>query len=337
MWWKWNPIVPSMTIIITQLPWSSSFDYWLFLKKLFADLYLPEYDTQLAPAGPPESDMASSSYLESNHNHSAVGGCGVRARSGMPSGTSLGSSGPAGGLERPPGSMDRVLKIFHYFETNSEPCTWASNIRHGDGTDVRVSCTCLRRLASFFFFIVTSLLFLTGCHPENSRNPQTALCVLSGPPSHSPPLRRAALAAPRLGRFSRQGEVWKTASPGGVEVELQTSIIFFGHGHCTDFCHWENGKSHLELAVSLFNELLGQCIRCPTCCNRVRQFFITNLWTLCSSMEHYIKMTVDTSARLLPDGRDGALVKPQNCKLSMINGVSCSVSYDPRLNHLNGQ
>uniref|UniRef100_A0A3Q1JNL6 Focal adhesion kinase 1 n=1 Tax=Anabas testudineus TaxID=64144 RepID=A0A3Q1JNL6_ANATE len=58
--------------------------------------------------------MASSSYLEPNLNHSAVGG-----------------------LERPPGSMDRVLKIFHYFETNSEPCTWASNIRHGDATDVR--------------------------------------------------------------------------------------------------------------------------------------------------------------------------------------------------------
>uniref|UniRef100_A0A3Q3QGC2 Focal adhesion kinase 1 n=1 Tax=Monopterus albus TaxID=43700 RepID=A0A3Q3QGC2_MONAL len=57
--------------------------------------------------------MASSSYLEPNLNHSAVG------------------------LERPPGSMDRVLKIFHYFETNSEPCTWASNIRHGDATDVR--------------------------------------------------------------------------------------------------------------------------------------------------------------------------------------------------------
>uniref|UniRef100_A0A671VPC6 Focal adhesion kinase 1 n=1 Tax=Sparus aurata TaxID=8175 RepID=A0A671VPC6_SPAAU len=69
--------------------------------------------------------MASSSYLEPNHNHSGSGGCGVKSRSGMP------------GLERPPGSMDRVLKIFHYFETNSEPCTWASNIRHGDATDVR--------------------------------------------------------------------------------------------------------------------------------------------------------------------------------------------------------
>uniref|UniRef100_A0A667ZYG3 Focal adhesion kinase 1 n=1 Tax=Myripristis murdjan TaxID=586833 RepID=A0A667ZYG3_9TELE len=69
--------------------------------------------------------MASSSYLEPNLNHSSAGGCGVKSR------------GSAGGLERPPGSMDRVLKIFHYFETNSEPCTWASNIRHGDATDVR--------------------------------------------------------------------------------------------------------------------------------------------------------------------------------------------------------
>uniref|UniRef100_A0A3B3HWW7 Focal adhesion kinase 1 n=1 Tax=Oryzias latipes TaxID=8090 RepID=A0A3B3HWW7_ORYLA len=58
--------------------------------------------------------MASSSYLEPSLNHSTSGGCG-----------------------RPLGSMDRVLKIFHYFETNSEPSTWASNIRHGDATDVR--------------------------------------------------------------------------------------------------------------------------------------------------------------------------------------------------------
>uniref|UniRef100_A0A1A7XAH4 Focal adhesion kinase 1 n=1 Tax=Iconisemion striatum TaxID=60296 RepID=A0A1A7XAH4_9TELE len=79
--------------------------------------------------------MASSSYLEPSLNHSAAGGCGVKSRPGMPGGP--GTSGSAGGLERPPGSMDRVLKIFHYFETNSEPSTWASNIRHGDATDVR--------------------------------------------------------------------------------------------------------------------------------------------------------------------------------------------------------
>ncbi|XP_014867517.1 PREDICTED: focal adhesion kinase 1 isoform X12 [Poecilia mexicana] len=96
---------------------------------------LPKYDGQLAPAGPSESGMASSSYLEPSLNHSTAGGCGVKSRPGMPG--TPGTSGSAGGLERPPGSMDRVLKIFHYFETNSEPSTWASNIRYGDATDVR--------------------------------------------------------------------------------------------------------------------------------------------------------------------------------------------------------
>uniref|UniRef100_A0A8C2XWX4 Focal adhesion kinase 1 n=1 Tax=Capra hircus TaxID=9925 RepID=A0A8C2XWX4_CAPHI len=43
------------------------------------------------------------------------------------------------GVERSPGTMERVLKVFHYFESNSEPTTWASIIRHGDATDVRVS------------------------------------------------------------------------------------------------------------------------------------------------------------------------------------------------------
>ncbi|XP_058502744.1 focal adhesion kinase 1-like isoform X4 [Solea solea] len=101
---------------------------------IYAQHPLPKYDGQLAPAETFESSMASSSYLEPNLNHSAVGGCAVKSRSGMPG---VGTSSSAGGLERPPGSMDRVLKIFHYFETNSEPCTWASNIRHGDATDVR--------------------------------------------------------------------------------------------------------------------------------------------------------------------------------------------------------
>uniref|UniRef100_A0A8B9IRH3 Focal adhesion kinase 1 n=1 Tax=Amazona collaria TaxID=241587 RepID=A0A8B9IRH3_9PSIT len=41
------------------------------------------------------------------------------------------------GMERSPGSMERVLKVFHYFENSSEPTTWASIIRHGDATDVR--------------------------------------------------------------------------------------------------------------------------------------------------------------------------------------------------------
>ncbi|XP_069392780.1 focal adhesion kinase 1-like isoform X9 [Paralichthys olivaceus] len=112
--------------------------FWDFLGCTNTDIsrisYYTEYDSQLAPAGAFESGMASSSYLEPNLNHSAAGGCGVKSRSGMPG---VGTSSSAGGLERPPGSMDRVLKIFHYFETNSEPSTWASNIRHGDATDVR--------------------------------------------------------------------------------------------------------------------------------------------------------------------------------------------------------
>lgn len=41
------------------------------------------------------------------------------------------------GMERSPGAMERVLKVFHYFESNNEPPTWASIIRHGDATDVR--------------------------------------------------------------------------------------------------------------------------------------------------------------------------------------------------------
>uniref|UniRef100_U3FZE0 Focal adhesion kinase 1 n=1 Tax=Micrurus fulvius TaxID=8637 RepID=U3FZE0_MICFL len=40
------------------------------------------------------------------------------------------------GVERSPGTMERVLKVFHYFESNNEPTTWASIIRHGDATDV---------------------------------------------------------------------------------------------------------------------------------------------------------------------------------------------------------
>lgn len=39
------------------------------------------------------------------------------------------------------GSVDRVLKVFHYFETNVEHSFWSSNIRYGDATDVRVRST----------------------------------------------------------------------------------------------------------------------------------------------------------------------------------------------------
>ncbi|XP_046886903.1 focal adhesion kinase 1 isoform X6 [Hypomesus transpacificus] len=85
-------------------------DCWPFLHT--------EYDRQLAPA---KGGMASA-YMEPGLNHAL--GCGFKSRGGP-------------GMERPAASMDRVLKIFHYFESNSEPCTWASNIRHGDATDVR--------------------------------------------------------------------------------------------------------------------------------------------------------------------------------------------------------
>ncbi|XP_030639160.1 focal adhesion kinase 1 isoform X1 [Chanos chanos] len=61
-------------------------------------------------------------YLEPNLNHALSQGVKPRFTVGM---------------ERPPGAMERVLKVFHYFESSSEPCTWASNIRHGDATDVR--------------------------------------------------------------------------------------------------------------------------------------------------------------------------------------------------------
>ncbi|XP_059364965.1 focal adhesion kinase 1-like isoform X5 [Carassius carassius] len=59
-------------------------------------------------------------YLEPNHTL----GAGAKARLST-------------GTERAPGAPDRVLKVFHHFENNSEHSTWSSNIRHGDGTDVR--------------------------------------------------------------------------------------------------------------------------------------------------------------------------------------------------------
>uniref|UniRef100_A0A8C9RI29 Focal adhesion kinase 1 n=1 Tax=Scleropages formosus TaxID=113540 RepID=A0A8C9RI29_SCLFO len=78
---------------------------------------LKEYDRHLAPT----KGMAAA-YLDPNLNHTLASGAKSRL-----------SMGP----ERSPGALDRVLKVFHYFESNSEPSTWASNIRHGDATDVR--------------------------------------------------------------------------------------------------------------------------------------------------------------------------------------------------------
>ncbi|XP_049336141.1 focal adhesion kinase 1 isoform X2 [Astyanax mexicanus] len=78
---------------------------------------LPKYDRHLAPT----KGMAAA-YLDPNLNHALNQG--VKPRF-------------SGGMERAVGAMERVLKVFHYFESSSEPCTWGSNIRHGDSTDIR--------------------------------------------------------------------------------------------------------------------------------------------------------------------------------------------------------
>uniref|UniRef100_A0A7N8WPP5 Focal adhesion kinase 1 n=1 Tax=Mastacembelus armatus TaxID=205130 RepID=A0A7N8WPP5_9TELE len=63
-------------------------------------------------------------YLEPNLTHALLGGAKSRLS--------------AGGSDRTmAGSVDRVLKVFHYFETNTEHNCWSSNIRYGDATDVR--------------------------------------------------------------------------------------------------------------------------------------------------------------------------------------------------------
>lgn len=76
-----------------------------------------EYDRYLA-----SSKRMAAAYLDPNLNHTPSSS----------TKTHLGT-----GVERSPGAMERVLKVFHYFESNSEPTTWASIIRHGDATDVR--------------------------------------------------------------------------------------------------------------------------------------------------------------------------------------------------------
>lgn len=65
-------------------------------------------------------------YLDPNLNHALLGGAKSRLS--------------AGGSDRTmaAGSVDRVLKVFHYFESNTEHSCWSSNIRYGDATDVRV-------------------------------------------------------------------------------------------------------------------------------------------------------------------------------------------------------
>ncbi|XP_054446517.1 focal adhesion kinase 1 isoform X5 [Pteronotus mesoamericanus] len=83
----------------------------------FPVCWAKEYDRYLA-----SSKIMAAAYLDPNLNHT-------------PNSSTKTHPGP--GVERSPGAMERVLKVFHYFESNSEPTTWASIIRHGDATDVR--------------------------------------------------------------------------------------------------------------------------------------------------------------------------------------------------------
>ncbi|XP_040350443.1 focal adhesion kinase 1 isoform X3 [Herpailurus yagouaroundi] len=78
---------------------------------------IKDYDRYIAP-----SKIMAAAYLDPNLNHTP----------NSSTKTHLGT-----GVERSPGAMERVLKVFHYFENSSEPATWASIIRHGDATDVR--------------------------------------------------------------------------------------------------------------------------------------------------------------------------------------------------------
>ncbi|RXN00200.1 Focal adhesion kinase 1, partial [Acipenser ruthenus] len=82
----------------------------------FLFFFSVEYDRYLAP-----SKGMAAAYLDPNLNQL---GSGAKSRLSM-------------GMERSAGALDRVLKVFHYFESSNEPCNWASNIRHGDATDVR--------------------------------------------------------------------------------------------------------------------------------------------------------------------------------------------------------
>ncbi|XP_041665075.1 protein tyrosine kinase 2aa isoform X3 [Cheilinus undulatus] len=85
--------------------------------------YYTEYDRHLAAAVSAGKPMATA-YMDPNLNHSLLGGAKSRLS--------------AGGSDRTmAGSVDRVLKVFHHFETNTEQSCWSSNIRYGDATDVR--------------------------------------------------------------------------------------------------------------------------------------------------------------------------------------------------------
>lgn len=94
------------------------------MPQLFFFSFFPEYDRHLAAAVKAGKTMATA-YLDPNLNHAFLSGAKSRLS--------------AGGSDRTAaGSVDRVLKVFHHFETNTEQNFWSSNIRYGDATDVRV-------------------------------------------------------------------------------------------------------------------------------------------------------------------------------------------------------
>ncbi|XP_057683491.1 protein tyrosine kinase 2aa isoform X6 [Corythoichthys intestinalis] len=86
--------------------------------------YYTEYDRHLAAAVSAGKTMATP-YMDPNLNHAMLDGS---AKSRLSAGASDRIVG---------GSVDRVLKVFHHFEINTELSSWSSNIRYGDATDVR--------------------------------------------------------------------------------------------------------------------------------------------------------------------------------------------------------
>uniref|UniRef100_A0A8C6PKL3 Focal adhesion kinase 1 n=1 Tax=Nothobranchius furzeri TaxID=105023 RepID=A0A8C6PKL3_NOTFU len=82
-----------------------------------------EYDRHLAAAVSAGKTMATA-YLDSNLNNPLLGGPKTQLSLGVSDRTMA-------------GSVDRVLKVFHHSEINTEQSFWSSNIRYGDATDVR--------------------------------------------------------------------------------------------------------------------------------------------------------------------------------------------------------
>lgn len=114
--------------VFSKEPFSKGEPLWILSQStdlsILLFLSVPEYDRHLAAAVKAGKTMATA-YLDPNLNHAFLGGAKSRLS--------------AGGSDRmATGSVDRVLKVFHHFETNNEQNIWSSNIRYGDATDVRV-------------------------------------------------------------------------------------------------------------------------------------------------------------------------------------------------------